>query len=443
MVTDSFRIHIVDFHIHSKYSRACSKSLDLEHIAAWSRIKGINVVSCADFTHPKWFAEISEKLEEAREGLYELKKEYRAVCDEVVREFSPALVFMPQYFILATEISCIYSKEKKVRRVHLIVCAPSLDVVGKINDALSKIGNLSADGRPILGIDVRNLVAMIRDISDRCFFIPAHAWTPWFSVFGSFSGFNSLEECFGDMTPYISAIETGLSSDPKMNWRLSQLNPITLVSNSDAHSLEKLGREANIFVGNDLSYSSLCNAIRAGKKGTKKLRLDATIEFFPEEGKYHLDGHRLCKFSCEPEQTKKMKGICPVCKKSLTIGVLNRVAELADQDADVHGEARIPFFSIIPLQEIISQVLGVGTQSKAVRGTYKKVINSCGTEFDILLQLPIDELKKNCSPEIADAIRAMRNGEIQIRGGFDGEYGTIHLGKKVSKKQTELFGKNA
>ena len=430
--------YIADFHIHSKYSRACSKSLDLEHIAAWSRIKGINVVSCADFTHPKWFAEISEKLEETRSGLYELKKEYRVTCDDVVREFSPTLVSAPQYFILATEISCIYSKEKKVRRVHLIVCAPSVDVVGKINDALSKIGNLSADGRPILGMDVRNLVAMIRDISADCFFIPAHAWTPWFSVFGSFSGFNSLEECFGDMTPYISAIETGLSSDPKMNWRLSQLDAITLVSNSDAHSLEKLGREANIFVGDDLSYESLCNAIRAGKKGADRMRLDATIEFFPEEGKYHLDGHRLGKFSCEPEQTKKTKGICPVCKKSLTVGVLNRIAELADRDAEAHISSRVPYFSIIPLQEIISQVLGFGVQSKAARETYRKVINRCGTEFDILLTVSVDELNKNCSQEIATAICAMRAVEIEMRAGYDGEYGVIHLKKIVSKKQNEL-----
>lgn len=431
--------YITDFHIHSKYSRACSKSLDLEHISAWSRIKGINVVSCADFTHPKWFAEISEKLKETREGLYELKKEYCELGDDIVREFSPALISAPQYFFLATEISCIYSKDKKVRRVHLIVCAPSLRVVEKINSALSKIGNLSADGRPILGIDVRNLVALIRDISEECFFIPAHAWTPWFSVFGSFSGFNSLEECFGDMTPYISAIETGLSSDPQMNWKLSQLNNITMVSNSDAHSLEKLGREANIFVGDDCSYTSLCDAIRAGKQGTKKLRLEATIEFFPEEGKYHLDGHRLCHYSCEPEQTKKLKGICPVCKKGLTVGVLNRVVELADQISETRCDTRIPFFNIIPLQELLSQVCGVGVQSKRVKEEYKKVINRCGTEFDILLNVSADELEQKCSKEIAEAILEMRSGVVEIHAGYDGEYGTIRLKKSEEKKQKELF----
>jgi len=431
--------YIADFHIHSKYSRACSKQLDLEHISAWSRIKGINVVSCADFAHPKWFAELKEKLEETREGLYELKKEYREASDDIVRDFSPALISAPQHFILATEISCIYSKEKKVRRVHLIVCAPSLDVVEKINTELSKIGNITADGRPIIGIDVRNLVAMIHDISDKCFFIPAHAWTPWFSVFGSFSGFNSLEECFEDMTPYISAIETGLSSDPAMNWKLSQLNNVTMISNSDAHSLEKLGREANIFVGDTVSYASLCSAICAGKKGTDALRLDATIEFFPEEGKYYLDGHRLCQFSCEPQQTRKLKGICPVCKKGLTVGVLNRIAELADQDGQAQRDTRIPFFNVIPLQELLSQVCGVGVQSKRVREEYKKVINRCGSEFDILLNVSPDELKQKCSQEIADAILEMRSGSVEIHAGYDGEYGTIHLKKSKKKKQTELF----
>jgi uncharacterized protein (TIGR00375 family) len=430
---------IADFHIHSKYSRACSKQLDLEHISAWSRIKGINIVACADFTHPKWYAELFEKLEETREGLYELKKEYRVLGDDVVREFSPVLISAPQYFILATEISCIYSKDKKVRRVHLIVCAPSLPIVAKINTMLATIGNLSADGRPILGIDVRDLVARIRDISDECFFIPAHAWTPWFSVFGSFSGFNTLEECFGDMTPYISAIETGLSSDPKMNWRLSGLNRITLVSNSDAHSLEKLGREANIFSGATLSYPTLCSALRAPGTGGSGLSFEATIEFFPEEGKYHLDGHRLCKFSCEPARTAQLGGICPACKKPLTVGVLNRVAKLSDQDADTQKNSRIPFFSIIPLQEIISQVIGVGVQSKAVRGMYKKVINRCGSEFDILLNVPTEELEKNCSSQIADALTAMRRGEIEISPGYDGEYGTIHVKKMKSEKQKELF----
>jgi len=431
--------YIADFHIHSKYSRACSKDLDLEHISAWSRIKGIHVVSCADFTHPKWFGELKEKLEETHEGLYELKKVFQTAGDDIVRSFSPVLISAPQYFILGTELSCIYSKNGKGRRIHLVVLAPSLAVVERINNKLASIGNIASDGRPILGIDVRDLVAMIRDISDKCFFIPAHAWTPWFAVFGSMSGFDSLEECFGDMAPYISTIETGLSSDPKMNWRISKLNDITFVSNSDAHSLEKLGREANIFIGDELSYISLTSALQTGKGGVPHMRLEATIEFFPEEGKYHLDGHRLCKFSCGPEQTKKIGGICPVCKKPLTVGVLNRIALLADQSAEEQKNHRIPFLSIIPLQELLSQYVGVGTQSKKVKELYKKVINSCGSEFEILLTASTAEIKKNISSDFAEMIKAMRAGLIDIIPGYDGEYGIIRVVRKKNKEQIEMF----
>ncbi len=431
--------YIADFHIHSKYSRACSKDLDLEHLAAWSRIKGIHIMSCADFTHPKWFAELSEKLEETFDGLYQLKKEYQSTADEITKSYSPALVSARHSFILTTELSCIYSKHKKVRRVHIIIFAPSLTVVEKINKKLSEIGNITADGRPILGIDVRNLVEMILEISPDCFFVPAHAWTPWFSVFGSFSGFNSLEECFEDMTPHIRAIETGLSSDPAMNWRLSQLNDITMISNSDAHSLAKLGREANIFIGEHISYRDIVGALSSGKKGVKNLRLDSTIEFFPDEGKYHIDGHRLCKFSCPPEQTKKLHGICPVCKKPLTIGVLNRVFDLADQDELTQRGLRAGFVNIIPLQEIISQICAVGVQSKKVKETYKKVINRFGSEFEILLGASVEQLEKNFSKELADAIDDMREKRVEISAGYDGEYGTIHLPKRPYKKQNTLL----
>ncbi|MBI4253044.1 DNA helicase UvrD [Candidatus Uhrbacteria bacterium] len=432
--------YIADFHIHSKYSRACSKSLDLEHISAWSRIKGINVVSCADFTHPQWFCELKEKLEETSDGLYELKKEYRKIADDITGEFSPALVRAPQQFILTTELSCIYSKNGKGRRIHIIVFAPTIAVVEKINSALSKIGNIASDGRPILGIDVTKLMRMILDISDDCFFIPAHAWTPWFSVFGSFSGFDSLEECFDELTPRIRAIETGLSSDPAMNWRLSGLNDIALVSNSDAHSLEKLGREATVFTGDTLTYASLVRSISEGVRQTPELSLDSTIEFFPEEGKYHLDGHRLCGFSCEPAQTRKLHGICPHCKKPLTVGVLNRVMNLADQDEQqIKKISRTPFTNIIPLQELISHTLGVGIQSKKVKEMYKKVINRCGTEFDVLLNCAIEEISMNVGEDIAHAIENMRAGNVDIIPGYDGEYGRIAVTHAKKKAQKELF----
>ncbi|MEK7122293.1 MAG: endonuclease Q family protein, partial [Patescibacteria group bacterium] len=311
--------------------------------------------------------------------------------------------------------------------------------VKKINTALSRVGNIVSDGRPILGMDVTHLMQIILDISDECFFVPAHAWTPWFSVFGSFSGFDLLEECFEELTPRIYAIETGLSSDPEMNWRLSALNDIALISNSDAHSLEKLGREATVFRGEELTYASIRAALSAGASGTDALSLDSTIEFFPEEGKYHHDGHRLCGFSCDPEQTKRLSGICPVCKKFLTVGVLNRVSSLADQDASAQKNHRAPFASIIPLQELIAHHYDVGVQSKRVKETVKKVINRCGTEFDILLNVSIDEITQHAGGDIAFAIAQMRAGDVQITPGYDGEYGRIAVARTRTKEQKELF----
>lgn len=432
--------HIADFHIHSKYSRACSKDLDLEHISAWSRIKGIHIVTCADFTHPQWFDELQTKLTETAPGLYALKKKYQQDADAIVNEFSSSLESAPQQFILTTELSCIYSKNGKGRRIHMIVFAPNLSVVKKINKVLAKVGNIASDGRPILGIDVKKLMQLILDISDDCFFVPAHAWTPWFSVFGSFSGFDSLEECFEELTPRIRAIETGLSSDPAMNWRLAALDDITCISNSDAHSLQKLGREATVFTGDTITYPSLIDAIAAGARGAPLLSLDSTIEFFPEEGKYHLDGHRICGFSCEPEQTKKLHGICPQCKKPLTVGVLNRVMALADQDEErAKKTPRVPFHSIIPLQELIANEYDVGVQSKKVKEVYKKVINRCGAEFDILLTVLIEEISAHAGEEVARMIKKMRDGDVDIIPGYDGEYGRIAVAHVSKKEQKELF----
>jgi len=431
--------YITDLHIHSKYSRACSKNLDLVHIAAWQRLKGIHVVSCADFTHPKWFHELKEKLEEKKPGLYGLKDVYQKESDDILRELCPSFsTSVPSYVILGTEISCIYTKNGKCRRIHLLVFAPTPEVVEKTNTTLARIGNIASDGRPILGCDVKDVMKIALAASEECFFIPAHMWTPWFSLFGSKSGFNSIKECFEELSPYIFAGETGLSSDPYMNWQWSELDAITLVSNSDAHSLEKLGREANIFIGEDISYENIREALKAGKKGIQNFRLDATIEFFPEEGKYHCDGHRACKFVCSPAETKKLKGICPMCKKSLTIGVLNRVMELADQDAKEKIDQRIRYKSIIPLQEIIAQGFGVGVHSKKVQELYFQVINRLGSEFEILLDTSFQDLKKNFPEEIFFGIKNMREGRVELRAGYDGEFGVIRVCAPQKKMQPEL-----
>lgn len=313
---------ITDFHIHSKYARATSPNMNLENLSVWAEKKGIQVISTGDFTHPVWFKELKEKLEPAEQGLYKLKG-----------------AESPTRFILTTELSCIYTKKGKGRRVHLLLFAPSLETVEKINTQLGWIGNLKSDGRPMLGIDAKEVVKITLAASPECLVVPAHIWTPWYSVFGSKSGFDSLEECFDEYTKYIYAIETGLSSDPAMNWRLSALDNITLISNSDAHSPPKIGREANVF-NVEMSYGAISEAIKT-KDPAKFLY---TIEFFPEEGKYHYDGHRLCKVSLPPEKSKKLNNICPACGKPLTIGVLNRVEELADRPEGIKPKGE-PFLS--------------------------------------------------------------------------------------------------
>lgn len=399
-----------DFHIHSKYARATSPDMDLEHLDTWARIKGIKVISTGDFTHPAWFKELKEKLEPAELGLYKL----RGVASDT-------------RFILTTEISCVYTKNNKGRRVHLLIFAPSLDAVEKINAQLGWRGNLKADGRPIIGIDSKEVVKIALDASPDCMVIPAHAWTPWFSVFGSKSGFDSLQECFDEYTKYIYAIETGLSSDPAMNWRLSQLDNIALISNSDSHSLAKIGREANVF-DTEVSYEGIAQALKT-KDPAKFL---FTVEFFPEEGKYHYDGHRLCNVSMKPEESKEHKNMCPKCGRSLTIGVLNRVAELADrppfdESSWAKPEGAIPFKSLIPLEEIIADALGVGTASKRVREEYEKLLQALGSEFQILLDTDDATLKSATLPEIAEGIKRVREGKVKIEPGYDGEYGKIKI----------------
>jgi len=418
---------IADFHIHSKYSRATSRNMVLEEIDRVAHDKGILVMATGDFTHPAWFSEIKEKLEPAEPGLFKLKKQFK----------KPGLSgnFPETRFILTVEISGIYSRPSttlgasplttginKTYRIHNLIFSPDLETAAKINSRLGLIGKLSSDGRPILGLDTRELAKIIFNINPKAVIIPAHAWTPWFSLFGSMSGFNSIEECFGEYSKYIFAIETGLSSDPKMNWRLSQLDNIALISNSDSHSLERIGREANIF-NIELSYDSIISAI----KSRDLEKFVATIEFFPEEGKYHFDGHRACGVVFSPEETKKHNNICPECGRKLTIGVLNRVHELADRPDGYHAEDRVPFHYIVQLDEIIAKSLGMGSASQRVKSEYENIIKIFGGEFKILMEKGLDELSyEGINPKIIGGIASLREGKVRFDPpGFDGQYGNM------------------
>jgi len=409
---------IADFHIHSKYSRATSKDMDLESLDKWAKIKGIKVLGTGDFTHPEWFQNLKEKLTPAEQGLFMLKS-----GDSGTR------------FMLTSEISCIYTKKNKVRKIHIIIFAPSFETVDKINTRLGLIGNLKSDGRPILGLDAKELAKIVLGIVPDCLIVPAHAWTPWFSIFGSKSGFDSIEECFGEYSKQIYAIETGLSSDPSMNWRLSALDKVALISNSDAHSPQKIGREANVF-DTELSYQSIAKAIK--EKNPKEFLY--TIEFFPEEGKYHYDGHRNCEISLSPEESKKYHNICPTCGRPLTIGVLNRVAILADRKEGVTPKGAIPFKSLIPLNEIIAESLGVTTVSKRVGIEYQNLIKKLGSEFNILLDVSRQELESAVALEIAEGIVRVREGKVVIEPGYDGVYGKIKIFSKTEQKTPSKQG---
>ncbi|MGD2185848.1 MAG: UvrD-helicase domain-containing protein [Desulfobacterales bacterium] len=409
---------IADLHVHSKFSRATAKNLDLENLYVAAQLKGITVVGTGDFTYPAWFDEISEKLVAAEPGLFKLRDELARQCDSQV----PSSCRRPVRFILATEISNIYKKNGKTRKNHNLVLVPDLDIAQKFNVKLDKIGNIKSDGRPILGLDARDLLEILLEASERAFLIPAHIWTPWFSVLGSKSGFDSIEECFDDLSSHIFAVETGLSSDPAMNWRVSSLDGLTLVSNSDAHSPLNLGREANMF-DTELSYAAIKSALRTGDPQ----KFLGTYEFYPEEGKYHIDGHRTCKISFWPATTMKHEGLCPACGKPLTIGVLYRVEELADREEGQKPARSHPYTSSIQLVDILSQVLRVGPASKKVKQTYQTLLNKLGSEFDILHRLEIDAIELAAIPLLAEAIARMRRKEINIIPGFDGEYGRIRI----------------
>jgi uncharacterized protein (TIGR00375 family) len=420
---------IADLHIHSRYSRATSKEMSPEALWKWAQLKGISVIGTGDFTHPEWLRELREKTDAEGDGLVTLKKKFRT-------ENVPASCRADVFFLLSAEISCIYRKNDKTRKIHAVVLAPSFDDAERINRALSKIGNLSADGRPILGLDAKELLRIVLDSSPSSILIPAHAWTPHFSVFGAASGFDSLDECFEELTQHIHAIETGLSSDPAMNWRLSALDGLTLISNSDAHSPAKIGREATIF-DTGLSYTEIADSIRT-RRG-----LLGTIEFFPEEGKYHYDGHRSCASCLLPKETIMRNGLCPVCGKRVTIGVMHRVEKLADREEGFRPEGAPPFYSVIPLHEIISETLQVGVASKAVRNEYAQVIEHLGNELGVLLEAQPEDIGSAGSPRLRQAIEKMRSGDVSISPGYDGEYGKVKIfGRKAkieSKGQALLY----
>ena len=424
---------VADFHIHSPYSRAVSKEMTLENLSVWAGLKGIGVMGTGDFTHPKWIQEIKAKLEPAEEGLYVLKSQIPSTPEGVAgrpygagksqKNPKSQIPNSETRFILTVEISSIYSKNGRTRRIHNIIFMPSVASAEKFNAALGWRGNLKSDGRPILGLDAKELAKIAFDTDPRAVVVPAHAWTPWFSVFGSMSGFNSLEECFDEYAKNIFAIETGLSSDPAMNWRLSALDRIALLSNSDSHSLHRIGREANVFELASLSYDSIIDAIRT--KDPKKFLF--TVEFFPEEGKYHYDGHRACKISMSPEETKKVRKVCPKCGKPLTVGVLYRVDELADRPMGARPEGAIPYKNLVQLDEIIAESFGVGTASKRVQTAYHELLGRIGSEFSILIDASDSDLKSAAPPEVFEGIRRVREGKLHIEPGYDGEYGIVKI----------------
>jgi DNA helicase-2/ATP-dependent DNA helicase PcrA len=409
---------VADLHLHSHYSRATSQDLDFEHLSQWAQLKGVQVVGTGDIAHPGWLKEMKAKLEPAEEGLFRLKPEVA----QAVQEKVPAACQAPVRFMLAGEISSIYKKGDKTRKVHNVIFAPSLAVVERIQFELEKIGNIRSDGRPILGLPSRDLLEIILGIDPACYLIPAHIWTPWFSLLGSKSGYDSVEECFEDLTPHIFALETGLSSDPPMNWRVSALDRYSLVSNSDAHSPQKLAREATLF-NTGLSYSAIFDALKSGDSKT----FLGTLEFFPQEGKYHHDGHRKCQVNWDPQVTIAHNDLCSVCGKLVTVGVLHRVEELADRPVGVEPPGRPPFHSLIPLPEVLGEVYGVGPASKRVKQTFEQLLAKLGSELSILLDIPLEEIAQVGGTRLAEGIRRMRSGQVKPIAGFDGQPGIIKL----------------
>ncbi|MEM7530976.1 MAG: UvrD-helicase domain-containing protein [Chloroflexota bacterium] len=416
---------VADVHLHSFYSRATSKNLNFEHLTKWAQLKGVNVVGTGDIAHPGWLEEMRTKLEPAEEGLFRLRPEY---ADAVQAEV-PEACHAPVRFMLAGEISNIYKKGEKTRKIHTVSFLPSLDAVERLQSRLEKIGNIRSDGRPILGLDVRDLFEIVLEMDEQAHMIPAHIWTPWFSMLGSKSGYDSVEECFEDLTPHIFALETGLSSDPPMNWRVSNLDRYTLVSNSDAHSPQKLAREANVF-NTELSYPAFFDALKAGNTGDDSA-FWGTIEFFPEEGKYHYDGHRKCNLRWHPQTTIAHDGRCEVCGRAVTVGVMHRVEELADRPEGERppiGPSRTQNYkSLVPLPEVLGEVMNVGPTSKRVQKAFDHLLATFGSELTILQDVPLDDLTNVGGSLLSEGIRRMREGNLTMDAGYDGEYGIIKL----------------
>ena len=406
-------MYIADLHIHSRYSRATSRDLTPENLDFQARRKGIRVLGTGDFTHPAWRQELKEKLVLEEDGLYRLKTEY-------VRDPEKGAEEDRTRFVITGEISSIYKQDGKVRKVHSLLILPGLEEAERLSAKLETIGNIHSDGRPILGLSCHDLLEIMLDICPEGIFVPAHIWTPHFSMFGAFSGFDRVEDCFGELTPYIHAVETGLSSDPPMNWRLSALDRFQLISNSDAHSPAKLGREANLLSGS-LSYEGMKKAIETGEG------LAGTIEFFPEEGKYHFDGHRKCHICMSPAEADRNDGICPVCKRKMTIGVSHRIDQLADREEGFVLSDGKPFESLVPLPEVIAASTGRSAAGKRVQEEYQSMLDKLGTEFAILREVPIEDIRCHSGYLIAEGIRRLREGRVTRLPGFDGEYGIIRL----------------
>lgn len=375
--------------------------MDVETLTRWCGLKGITVVGTGDFTHPVWLRELRAKLKPNGRGLY---------------------AFGEQHFMLTTEVSNIYPQGGRLRKIHNILLTPSFEVVDRINAVLARFGSLMADGRPTLSLPSDKLVEYVMEVSPECMVIPAHVWTPWFSLYGSNSGFDSLQECFGDQARHIHAVETGLSSDPPMNWRIAELDRVMLVSNSDAHSPAKLGREANVF-DCGLDYGEILGALRRADRS----KFLFTIEFFPEEGKYHFDGHRACNQRLSPKETRAHRGICPTCGRSLTVGVMSRVEALASRGDGVPAAGRVPFRHLIPLEEIIAEAVGSQPGTTVVREEYLKLVQVLGNEFAVLMDVPLDEVTRHTRPRVVEGLRRMREGTVQIRPGYDGVFGEIRI----------------
>lgn len=439
--------YIADLHVHSHYSRATSKASHLYGLAAWAAVKGIGVVGTGDFTHPGWFAHLHDCLEPAEPGLYRLKTEPgRDLASLLPHGLRPTVPLEAVRFVLSAEISLIYKRGGRVRKVHNLLYVPDLDSARRVNATLATLGNIASDGRPILGLDARDLLEILLEKAPDGFLVPAHIWTPWFSLFGSKSGFDSLEECFGDLSHHIFALETGLSSDPEMNRLISALDRYTLISNSDCHSPAKLGREANIF-STGFDYFSLRDALRSPVDAAGRQVFAATVEFYPEEGKYHCNGHRTCQICLDPHQTREAGDRCPVCGKPLTIGVLHRVLELADRTKPFFPPGSPRVHSLVPLQEMVAELVGSGPASKKAVAGYVRLINLFGSEFGLLLETPVEEIRTRGGELLAEAIERVRTNRVIRKPGYDGQFGVITVFAEGERArlggQADLFGQAA